>query len=91
MRRDLGRIGAVVTATRSWNAAIVTLGLCLAAFLASVIATTAGWHSVATGRAAAVSALAVVACGVWLRLAGGRFGPLEAEPGEDEPDGGPGS
>lgn len=71
------------TADRSWNAAIVASGLCFAAFLASVIATTSGWHSVTTGRTAAASAVAMVACGVWLRLSAARFGPLEPEPGED--------
>lgn len=78
-----------VNATRSWNLAIVTLGVCLAAFLASVIATTTGWHSVATGRAAASSALAMVGCGVWLHLAAARLGPLEPEPGDDEEAGTP--
>jgi hypothetical protein len=78
-----------MNATRSWNLAIVTLGACLAVFLAAVIAGASGWHAVATGRAAAVSFLAMVGCGVWLHLAAARFGPLEPEPDEDEPDGCP--
>jgi hypothetical protein len=78
-----------VNATRSWNLAIVTLALSLAAFLASVIATTSGWHTVATGRAAGISGLACLACGVWLHLSAARLGPLEPEPDEDERPGCP--
>ena len=66
---------------RSWNLAIVTLGLCLAAFLASVIASAYGWHPGTTVRTAGASGLAMIGCGLWLNRAAGKSGPLDPEPG----------
>jgi hypothetical protein len=76
-----------VNATRSWNLAVVTLGISLAVFLASVAATAYGWHAVATVRAGGVSALAMAACGFWLHRAAGRFWSHVGQRGEDEDEG----
>lgn len=70
-----------MNATRSWNLAIVATSLILGAFLFSAIAYTTGWHTGATGRVTGISALALIACGVWLHLSAVRFGPLEPESG----------
>lgn len=58
----------------------------LAAFLASLIvfafcafaSALYGWHSAITGPATAISAVALIACGVWLNRTAGSDG------GEDE-------
>lgn len=78
-----------MNANRSWNLACVASGICLAAFIAFVTASACGWHPAATARAAVASALAVVACVVWLQLSAVRFGPLEPEPDDDEEAGTP--
>ena len=69
-------------ATRSRNAAIVTLGFCLAAFLACALGFIAGWHPAFTGRAAGPLGAAAAGCGFWLHWAASRAA-LEPDDGDD--------